>query len=192
MNWTDLLPTLRRFAGRPELRDVLPPHIAIRGTVSRVDVTPWGIDNIQVVNVVFRESPVVPDSLNSNHEPYAEFNVCTTSLDIFQDVFGADFRTSMIGKSIEVRGEPGGAFCRALRGSIGVTLARQVRPVPSAQFAAGTRAWVPPPVVDASAETATNESGTRGRSCLSSCGGNLRGGIRGEGSDDRCLRGANG
>ena len=147
VNWTDLLPTLRRYAGRPELRDVLPPHIAIRGTVSRVDVTPWGIDNIQVVNVVFRESPVVPDSLNSNHEPYAEFNVCTTSLDIFQDVFGADYRTSMIGKSIEVRGEPEGAFCRALRGSIGVTLARQVRPVPSAQFAAGTRVWVPPPVV---------------------------------------------
>jgi hypothetical protein len=109
-----------------------------------------GIDvnnnNIQVVNVVFRESPFVPDP-RPDREPYSEFNVCTTSLDIFQDVFGADFRTSMIDKSIEVRGEPWGVSCRGLRGGIGITLARQLRPIPSAQFAAGTRVWVPPPVV---------------------------------------------
>jgi hypothetical protein len=33
VNWSDLLPVLRRYYGRPELRDVLPPHIVIRGTV---------------------------------------------------------------------------------------------------------------------------------------------------------------
>jgi len=144
VNWSDLLPVLRRY-GKPRLRDVLPTHIAIRGTVSRVDVNP-GINNIQVVNVVFRESPFVPDPPPSRG-PYSEFNVCTTSPDIFQDLFGADFRTSMIGKSIEVRGLPWGVDCRGLLGGIDITLARQVRPVPSAQFAAGTRFWVPPPVV---------------------------------------------
>lgn len=40
VNWTDLLPVLRRYYGRPELRDVLPGHIAIRGTVSEVEVSP--------------------------------------------------------------------------------------------------------------------------------------------------------
>jgi hypothetical protein len=48
VNWSDLLPVLR--SGRPDLREVLPTHIAIRGTVSRVDVNP-GIDNIQVVTL---------------------------------------------------------------------------------------------------------------------------------------------
>ncbi len=98
------------------------------------------------MNVVFRESPFVPDP-RPDREPYSEFNVCTLRPDILRDVFGADFGTSMIGKSIEVQGEPWGAGCRGLRGGIGISLARQVRPAPSAQFAAGTRVWVPPPVV---------------------------------------------
>jgi hypothetical protein len=148
VQWSDLLPTLRRYVW-PKLFDVLPKNIAIRGTVSRVDVNP-GFDvnknSIQVVNVVFRESPVVPNSRNVDLEPYAEFNVCTLKPDILQEAFGADFRTSMIGKSIKVRGEPG-TFCRGTRGSIEITLGRQVRPIPSAQFAADVRVWVPPPVV---------------------------------------------
>ena len=130
VNWSDLLATLRRGYGRQRDRDLFPKYIVIRGTVSKVEVN----------NVFFRESPDI--DRGPNFPPAPEFAVCTTRLDIFQDVFGADFRTSMIGKSIEVQGEPfyGTGAC-----GIGITLARQVRPVPSAQFAVGTRFWVPPP-----------------------------------------------
>ena len=142
VSWSDLLPVLRTTQNDTQrFRDVIPSYIVIRGTVSKVEVSP-GENNSQVVNVAFGESPFV--TLRPDWEPYSEFNVCTTSLDIFQDVFGANFRTSMIGQSIEVRGEPWSLGCRGLRGSMGITLARQVRPVPSAQFAAGTRFWVPP------------------------------------------------
>ena len=137
MDWTDLLTALRSMTLSQKLWDVIPRNIVIRGTVSSVEVSKDTFEpNVQWVDVAFRESPVT--DVGPNRRPYSEFNVCTSSQDIFQDVFGADFRTSMIGKTIEVEGESQGAFCRGLRGSIRITLARQVRPVQSARFEPGT------------------------------------------------------
>jgi hypothetical protein len=55
---------------------------------------------------------------------------CTSSPDIFKDVFGQDFSTSLIGKTVQVEGEVTRAFCNSL-GGIRVTLARQLHLVGS-------------------------------------------------------------
>jgi hypothetical protein len=115
--WSDLLPFLYKSANRPV---ALPKNIVIRGTISRVDTAlpgasaPW-------VNVYFSESP---DRM---------FDVCSSSPDIFQDLFGADFRASMIGKTVEVEGDVQRYYCDGKTGSIRVTLARQVHPPGSAR-----------------------------------------------------------
>ena len=135
MDWSDLLTALRKPGSK--IWEKIPRNIVIRGTVSSVEVSKDTFEsNVQWVDVAFRESPVT--DLGPNRRPYAEFNVCTSSQNIFEDLFGADFRTSMIGKTIEVEGETQGAYCRGLRGSIRITLARQVRPVQSARFEPGT------------------------------------------------------
>ena len=132
VNWSDLLPALRSVRyPRPTIRDVLPRYIAIRGTVASVEVD----DTTQFAVVTFREAPPVPN--------YTRYKMCTGRLDILQERFGADFRTSMVGKPIEVRGNPGGDCNREI--GINVLLAHYVRPVPSALFAADVRVWVPPP-----------------------------------------------
>ena len=64
--------------------------------------------------------------------------MCTSDRAIFREVFGPDFMTSMIGKTVEIEGETQGAVCRGLMSSIRVTLAHQVRPVKSTQFEAGS------------------------------------------------------
>ena len=135
MDWSDLLTALRKPGSK--VWEKIPRNIIIRGTVSSVEVSKDTFEpNIQWVDVAFRESPVT--DVGPNRRPYSEFNVCTSSQDIFEDRFGADFRTSMIGKTIEVEGESQGANCRGLRGSIRITLAWQVRPVQSARFEPGT------------------------------------------------------
>ena len=135
MDWSDLLTALRKPGSK--VWEKIPRNIIIRGTVSSVEVSKDTFEpNIQWVDVAFRESPVT--DVGPNRRPYSEFNVCTSSQDIFEDRFGADFRTSMIGKTIEVEGESQGANCRGLRGSIRITLAWQVRPVQSARLEPGT------------------------------------------------------
>jgi len=138
MNWSDLLTALKRRQSR-SIWDVIPRNIIIRGTVSRVDVDsyedPLEAPGVRWVNIYFRESP---DTEGSNGKLYGDFDVCASSPEIFQAVFGADFRTSMIGKAIEVEGESQGADCRGTKGSIRVSLAHQVRLVKSAQFDPGT------------------------------------------------------
>jgi hypothetical protein len=132
VNWSDLLPALRSVRyPRPTIRDVLPGYIVIRGTVSSVEVD----DTTQFAVVTFREAPAVPS--------YTRYKMCTGRLDILRERFGADFRTSMVGKPIEVRGNPGGDCNREI--GINILLAHHVRPVPSAAFAADARVWVPPP-----------------------------------------------
>jgi hypothetical protein len=85
--------------------------------------------------------------------------VCASGREIFQSVFGPDFLTSMIGKTIEVEGETQGAYCRGLRGSIRITLAHQVRPVKSVQFEAGSvPKFVPPPTQPAASATAAEDA----------------------------------
>ena len=135
MDWSDLLTALRKPGSK--VWEKIPRNIIIRGTVSSVEVSKDTFEpNIQWVDVAFRESPVT--DVGPNRRPYSEFNVCTSSQDIFEDRFGADFSTSMIGKTVEIEGETQGAVCRGLRGSIRITLAHQVRPVQSARFEPGT------------------------------------------------------
>jgi len=135
MDWSDLLTALRKPGSK--IWEKIPRNIIIRGTVSSVEVSKDTFEpNIQWVDVAFRESPVT--DVGPNRRPYSEFNVCTSSQDIFEDRFGADFSTSMIGKTVEIEGETQGAVCRGLRGSIRITLAHQVRPVQSARFEPGT------------------------------------------------------
>jgi hypothetical protein len=137
MNWSDLLPAMRKIARSQKLWDVIPRYIVIRGTVSSIEERDDSVEpGVRWVDIAFRESPAI--DTGPNRRPYSEFNVCTSKPDVFETLFGADFRTSMIGKTIEVEGEiaPGNE-CRGLRASIRVTLARQVRLVPSAQFEPG-------------------------------------------------------
>ena len=163
VNWSDLLSALSRMAARERTSSGaplrLPRDVVIRGTVSAVEIRQQPVDSsfrswrppttqpfdanatIPVAEINFRESPLAAG------RPYPEFNVCTERLDILTEQFGADFRTGMIGKVIEVRGIANlpGTVCWGQLGEIQLFLARQVRQVPSAQFAAGTRVWVPPP-----------------------------------------------
>lgn len=144
VSWNDLVAAFRRSLSRVEInsgqRFTMPRYIKVRGTVSAVEFRQHPVNDTTTATVAeinLRESPLAAG------KPYPEFNVCTTRLDVLQEVFGADFRTSMIGKTIEVQGRPIGV-CWGQAGEIEFGLARQVRPVESAQFAAGTRIWVPP------------------------------------------------
>ena len=149
VKWSDLLSVLRNPRYQQGLGDVLPGYFVVRGTVSEVEVLQHSVGpttNISVAHINFRESPAVPH-WRPGSRPISEFNVCTERMDILQEKFGADFRTSMIGKTIEVHGLPFGEECYGQRASFQIYLGRQIGPVPSAVFAAGTRVWVPPPVV---------------------------------------------
>lgn len=144
VRWNDLVTALKRAESGERLssgeRFALPPYVTVRGTVSAVEIRQHPVDantSIPVAEINFRESPPTAG------RQYPEFNVCTERLDILQDLFGADFRTGMIGKPIEVQGRADG-LCWGQLGEIQIYLARQVRPVQSAQFDASTRAWVPP------------------------------------------------
>jgi len=144
ITWNDLPPAFRRALSNETLRSgarfTLPSSIKVRGTVSAVELRQHPIDattNLTVAEINFRESPLAAG------KTYPEFNVCTDRLDILQEVFGADYRRTMIGKTIEVQGKPEG-LCWGQLGEIQIFLARQLRPVQSAQFAAGTRLWIPP------------------------------------------------
>ena len=142
-----------------------------------------------MAEINFRESPLAAG------RPYPEFNVCTERLDILTEQFGADFRTGMIGKVIEVRGIANlpGTVCWGQLGEIQLFLARQVRQVPSAQFAAGTRVWVPPPAGPVPpAEACADCSGNRSQQCRRDQDDGdaclLAGGIAGERTAERGLR----
>ena len=99
--------------------DVKPRYIVIQGTVSNVVMLegPGSPNPIRQVNVAFRESPPVADARPRFAIP--EFGVCATNPEIFQDVFGKDFLTSMVGKTIEVQGEGrGGGNCGSLKAAV--------------------------------------------------------------------------
>lgn len=147
VTWTELLTALRVS---DRVREVLPRFIVIRGTVSNV-VMLRGPTESQV-NVAFRESPPVADARPRFAIP--EFGVCTTNPDIFDDVFGKDYLTSMLGKTIEVEGETwGGGACGSLKAAVKITLARQVRLVqaaPGSQAAPVSEAPVVPQTISGS------------------------------------------
>ena len=158
MDWSDLLTALRKPGTK--IWEKIPRYLIIRGTVSGVEVSKDVDEPIEWVDVAFRESPVT--DVGPNRRPYSEFNVCASGREIFQSVFGPDFLTSMVGKTIEVEGESQGAFCRGLRGSIRITLAHQVRPVKSVQFEAGAPPkFVPPPAQPVAPATAAEDARNR-------------------------------
>jgi hypothetical protein len=144
MDWSDLLTALRSMTRSQKLWDVIPRNLVMRGTVSSVEVSKDTFEPaIEWVDVAFRESPVI--DVGPNRRPYSAFNMCTSDRAILREVFGPDFMTSMIGKTVEIEGETQGAVCRGLMSSIRVTLAHQVRPVKSTQFEAGSvPKFVPP------------------------------------------------
>jgi hypothetical protein len=151
VKWSDLLSTLRNRSYQGKLHDVLPGYFVVRGTVAAVELTQQAVGPktyITVAQINFRESPAVPH-WRPDTRPIPEFNVCTERLDILQEQFSANFRTGMIGKTIEVHGDPFafGERCYGQRASFQIYLGRQIHPVPSAVFAADARVWVPPPVV---------------------------------------------
>ena len=79
------------------------------------------------MDVYFRESSEQASTADATS--YGAFNVCTSSAGIFEDMFGPDFRSRMIGQVLEVEGEYQRNYCKGWKGSIRVTLARQVRPL---------------------------------------------------------------
>jgi hypothetical protein len=130
MDWDEMnaaLAKVRPSGGRPE---EMPQYLIIRGTVSRVDVSPPGASE-HWVNVYFRESP---EQASTSYETiYGAFNVCASDVGIFADMFGPDFRSRMIGQVLEIEGEYQRYYCKGWKGSIRVTMARQLHPVGAAK-----------------------------------------------------------
>jgi hypothetical protein len=148
MNWNEInlaLANLRRSGGRPP---EMPQFLIIRGTVSRVEVSPPAASE-HWVDVYFRESSEQASTAYATS--YGAFNVCTSNAEIFEDMFGPDFRSRMIGQVLEVEGEYQRNYCKGWKGSIRVTLARQVHLGGSGRFEAAARTWVPPSVPPPSA-----------------------------------------
>lgn len=126
MNWNEMNAALAKVPpakGRPS---EMPQYLVIRGTVSRVDVSPPGA-SVHWVDVYFRES--AEERSNAFETFYGAFNTCTSSSDIFEEMFGPNFRTNMIGQVLEIEGEYQRYYCKGWRGSIRVTLAHQVHKV---------------------------------------------------------------
>jgi hypothetical protein len=130
MSWDELnrIPARAPGGGRPPQ---MPQYFAMRGTVSRVEMrpAPSGINQTGTwVNVYFRES--TEQATGAFGTSYGAINVCTWGTDIFQEMFGPDFRTRMVGQVLEVEGEYGQG-CMGWKGSIRIALAHQVRKIAS-------------------------------------------------------------
>lgn len=127
MNWNEMnlaLANVRQIGIPPEM----PRYLIIRGTVSRVDVSPPQASE-HWVNVYFRESPEQVKIPSENEPRYGAFNICTLNQEIFEDMFGPEFRSRMIGQTLEVEGEYQRDQCKGWKGSIRITLEHQVRKV---------------------------------------------------------------
>jgi hypothetical protein len=130
MNWNEMSLALAHVHGSGGRPAEMPQYLIIRGTVSRVDVSPPEASE-HWVNVYFRESP---EQASTSHETvYGAFNVCTSNAEIFEDMFGPDFRSRMLGQVLEVEGEYQRSYCKGWKGSIRVTLARQLHAVGAAR-----------------------------------------------------------
>jgi len=126
MNWEGMnkaLGYVRPAGGRPP---EIPQHLAIRGTISRVDVSPPGA-SVPWVNVWFRES--AEQRSNAFETFYGAFNACASSPEIFEEAFGPDYRTRMIGQVVELEGEFQRYYCKGWKGSVRISLAHQIRKV---------------------------------------------------------------
>ncbi|HVY64599.1 MAG TPA: hypothetical protein VHH11_07245, partial [Gammaproteobacteria bacterium] len=114
-------------------------HVVMRGTISRVELpnpgaqTPW-------IHVYFKDSATVPkpdanlpgdyfinDWLRAE-KPEGVFAICELGADVFPEVFGVDWSTAMVGKTVELEGELNRGTCATAAG-IRIVLARQLRVV---------------------------------------------------------------
>ena len=117
----------------------IPTNLTIRGTVSAVDVRPLPNNGSSPlgplpgtvtalglhgpwVNVYFRESP---GQTGASGISGAVFNVCTYGTDVFEEVFGRDFRSRMVGQTVEIQGEFGHR-CLGSGSSIAIAMAHQI------------------------------------------------------------------
>jgi hypothetical protein len=130
MNWKEMNLALANVHGSGGRPPEMPQFLIIRGTVSRVEVSPPGASE-HWVDVYFRESS--EQASTSFATSYGAFNVCASNAEIFVDMFGPDFRSRMIGQVLEVEGEYQRNYCKGWKGSIRVTLARQLHAVGAAQ-----------------------------------------------------------
>jgi hypothetical protein len=163
-------------------------HIIMRGTVSRLELpnpgaqTPW-------IHVYFKDSasiPKPPPDLPGDYfvndwlragQPEGAFAICELGADVFPELFGANWSTAMVGKTVEFEGELNRGTCATAAG-IRISLARQLKIVTPNLTASTGRAWdasmapprptggvvTPPPVqppTPASRPGATRTAGTR-------------------------------
>ena len=130
VNWNDMGEFL--FLALPQ-HSTQPPvnkKIIVQGTVSRVDLPRPGSSQ-HWVNVYFKE---IPDKA---------FDMCTSRPEILQDLFGPDFSSRMIGKTVEVEGEVTEHNCESTAG-IWVTLSHQLHVVGPGQVPTAAPVWVRP------------------------------------------------
>ena len=163
-------------------------HIIMRGTISRLELpnpgaqTPW-------IHVYFKDSATIPkpptdlpgdyfinDWLRAG-QPEGSFAICELGADIFPELFGPNWSTAMLGKTVEFEGELNRGTCATAAG-IRIALARQLKIVAPNVTASVGRAWdasmapprptggvvTPPPVqpsTPASRPGLTRAAGTR-------------------------------
>lgn len=151
MNWKDLASFFTSafgVRGRPPL--MANRHIILRGTLSRVQVPNPGAQSAWVYaffkDVSDMEKPV--NGLPGDYSilPYIgkenAFGICSTDPGIFSEIFGANYGSAMVGKTVEMEGELNSGGCGTAAG-IKVTLARQVKVVTQGTPMAKGQTWVP-------------------------------------------------
>jgi hypothetical protein len=149
LNWKDLASFITAafgVRGRPPL--MVNRHIVLRGSVARVQLpgaqSSW-------VQVFFKEAPTMDqpiDGLPGDYfiRPYMgtenAFNICADDPTILSDVFGTNYSTSLVGKTIEVEGEVNRGACATAAG-IHMLLARQVKTVTPGMAITKGQTWIP-------------------------------------------------
>ena len=116
VNWHDMREFLSLALPADRYQEPINRKVIVQGTVASVELPRPGA-SVPWVNVYFTEAP------------NKAFNITTSSSDIFQEMFGPDFSSRMIGKMLEVEGEATKAYCSG--GCIRLSLSRQVRLVGS-------------------------------------------------------------
>jgi hypothetical protein len=127
VNWSDIVDYIYLALRRQDSRmKPVPRHILIVGTVDTV-TSPDG--STKFFNAYFKE------------DPKHQFAVCTDEREVFQDRFGTDFVTKMVGKTVEVEGWVD-KFCRVGAG-LKVTLVHQLRAIGPGVPATVAKVWNP-------------------------------------------------
>jgi len=146
MNWNDL-PSFMTSAYNTRGPLMLNRHIILRGTISRVDssnpATPGA------VNIYFQEGSSMGKPMDRLPGEYfvdgylgtdRTFGMCTFDTTILSEVFGTNFATAMVGKTIELEGEMNRKSCEAA-GGVRLLLARQLKVVTPGMAMVNGQKW---------------------------------------------------